>query len=147
MGIKIRHYRKGDFDKGLLECLNVLSPTEIDKSEHGFNSANNIQATRKYRGIKTYVAIDENKRVVGTASLLLERKFLRGGAYVAHIEDVAVLPEFQGQDVGTQLIEYCLDECRFYKPYKVILNCTPAIAPFYERFGFRRAGIQMRLDK
>jgi glucosamine-phosphate N-acetyltransferase len=46
---------------------------------------------RTYAGVRTHVAMIDD-RVVGTASLLIEPKFIHGGGggAVEHIEDVAV---------------------------------------------------------
>lgn len=145
MGIRIRHYRDGDFARGLLVCLNALSPTP-NITEGRFSQAKEIHSSRKHYGFRTYVAVNDNKEVVGTASLLLERKFLRGGKYVAHIEDVAVHPDHQGLGIGTALVEYCIAEAKRYNTYKVILDCTPKLAEFYTKMGFRNSGVQMRLD-
>eukprot|EP00171_Calliarthron_tuberculosum_P004476 IDg4476t1 len=88
---------------------------------------------------------DESGTVIGTASLLLERKLLRGGALCAHIEDVVVSSDVRGRGVGKRLVKYLVDVSRERSCYKVILDCSEENAPFYERCGFSRKELQMAL--
>lgn len=90
------------------------------------------------------VAIDgDDDNVVGTASLVLERKLIRGGALCAHIEDVVVDTETRGKGVGKRLIAHLVDMARHRDCYKVILDCAEDNVPFYERCGFKRKEVQM----
>ena len=59
---------------------------------------------RNAAGVRTVVAVDEGK-VIGTASLILEHKFLHRGGTIGHIEDVAVHPSAQGKGVGTAVVQ------------------------------------------
>jgi glucosamine-phosphate N-acetyltransferase len=86
-------------------------------------------------------------RIIGTATLILETKFIHNGGCVGHIEDVVVHPDFRGKKVGQQLIHELVREARLAGAYKVILNCTPDNIPFYEKCGFTNNGVvQMRKD-
>jgi GNAT superfamily N-acetyltransferase len=53
-------------------------------------------------------------------------------AYIPHLE---VLPAYQGQGIGTELVRRMLDKLRAL--YAIDLACDPDLQPFYERFGFR----------
>lgn len=126
-----------DLQNGLVETLACLSPI-TKATERTFRE-------RIARGVMTFVALIDDK-VVGTASLFVEPKFIHDGGLVGHIEDVAVLPEFQGMGVGQNLVEHCVEQARLAGCYKVILDCKHDLIPFYEQSGFKVSGYQMRLD-
>ncbi len=53
-------------------------------------------------------------------------------AYIPHLE---VLPAYQGQGIGTALMQQMLAKLRHL--YMIDLVCDPAVQPFYERLGMR----------
>jgi len=55
-------------------------------------------------------------------------------AYMPHLE---VLPAYQAQGIGTELMRRMLDQLRDL--YMIDLLCDPDVQPFYERLGMRRA--------
>lgn len=140
MDIRIRMLFGSDLTNGFLEVLSALSEVNLS-----VNDAGEVLRERLRTGIQTFVAL-AGDRVVGTASLLMEKKFIHGGSYVGHIEDVAVHRDFQGLGIGKSLIHRIQQEARNAGCYKVILNCKENNVPFYERLGFRRNEIEMRFD-
>uniref|UniRef100_A0A061R1F9 Glucosamine 6-phosphate N-acetyltransferase n=1 Tax=Tetraselmis sp. GSL018 TaxID=582737 RepID=A0A061R1F9_9CHLO len=85
------------------------------------------------------------QRVVATATLLVERKFIHGCGKVGHIEDVVVDPGYRGQRLGQRLIEDLVGRAKAGGCYKVILDCSEDNAAFYEKCGLSRKEIQMVL--
>ncbi len=55
-------------------------------------------------------------------------------AYIPHLE---VLPAYQGQGIGSELMRRMLDYVRDL--YMIDLLCDPEVQPFYERLGMHRA--------
>lgn len=55
-------------------------------------------------------------------------------AYIPHLE---VLPAYQGQGIGTALLQRMLDKLNHL--YMIDLVCDPELQPFYERLGMRAA--------
>jgi ribosomal protein S18 acetylase RimI-like enzyme len=53
-------------------------------------------------------------------------------AYIPHLE---VLPEYQGQGIGLELVRRMLEKLRHL--YMIDLVCDPSLQPFYERLGMR----------
>ncbi len=100
---------------------------------------------RRKRGVFTYVAV-ENNRIIGTASIFIEPKFIHDGRPAGHIEDVAVHKKHQGKGIGRLLIDKILRFCNKKNCYKVILDCDGEVIEFYKKFGFIRNGTCMRLD-
>lgn len=48
---------------------------------------------------------ESSNELVGSATLVVERKFLRGGGMVGHVEDVVVHPRMQGKKLGVSLLK------------------------------------------
>ena len=81
---------------------------------------------------RSVVAInDVDDRVVGFVNMLSD------GVLTAFIPWLEVLPEYQGQGVGRELMRRILDGTdRFYS---VDLVCDAALVPYYERLGMHGA--------
>ena len=94
-----------------------------------------------------YVVVAEiDGSVIGTASLLVERKFRHGGSAVGHIEDVAVEYSQQDKGVGMALIKHLIAIGRREGCYKVVLDCAAKNIPFYIKCGFEVNQFCMRIN-
>lgn len=84
------------------------------------------------------LAIDDDaERVVGLVNAISD------GSFMAFIPLFEVLPEYQGQGIGSELLRRMLEKLRGF--YGVDLVCDPEKAPFYERFGMQPlAGMALR---
>jgi len=133
----IRYLEANDFDRGFFECLSALKPSQMSRDDF-----ENMLHVRITNGIETAVMIDDDV-VIGTASWIIEPKFLHGGSNVVHVEDVAVLKERQGEGIGRQLMDYIIGEAQ---AYKLILDCSEHNVPFYEKCGLHRDGVCMRVN-
>lgn len=127
-------------NQDFLETLAALSEVNLTVEK-----AKDVFRDRLRSGIKTYIAIEDG-RIVGTASLIVERKFLHGGSRAAHIEDVAVLPSYQRRGIGKALIMHLVQEARRLSCYKVVLDCKPDVVEFYQKCGFTDSSCQMRIN-
>lgn len=58
----------------------------------------------------------------------------------ARIGRMAVLAAWRGRGVGTAVLHGLLDEARRHGVRRVVLHAQTTAVPFYERFGFVRAG-------
>lgn len=138
--LAIRELTAADLTRGFVETMARLAEVRLDADEARAVFRNRLRA-----GIRTFVAVDGD-RVVGTTSLLVEQKFIHGGGRCGHIEDVVVHPDVKLQGVGSTLVRHALDEARKAGCYKVILSCYEDLVPYYERVGFRRHDVGMRID-
>jgi glucosamine-phosphate N-acetyltransferase len=127
-------------DKGFVETLSALKSVNLDHHQ-----LFDVFASREATGIKTLIAILD-KRIVGTISLFVEQKFINSGGCVGHIEDMAVHVDHQGTGIGRALVEYALSIAKKQNCYKVILDCSNEIIPFYEKLGFYQWQMAMRID-
>ena len=94
---------------------------------------------------------DDNKcerKVIASCTLLVEPKLIGNADRVGHIEDVAVLKEFQGMGVGMRIVEfvtrYGFDEM---KCAKMELDCAKGTMPFYEKLGYVYNDVLMKKIK
>lgn len=140
MPVELRALEQADFERGLLDTLANLAEVNLTVGE-----AIHIWRGRNAAGVRTVVAVDDG-RIIGTASLILEHKFLHRGGTIGHIEDVAVHPTAQGKGVGTAVVQFLVEMARQSGCYKVILSCTDQNTAFYTRLGFHRHDNGMRID-
>lgn len=140
--VLIRGVIPEDINGGLLESLDALRPT---------GGADPRRMNRVYDRIRqnpdyvVAVAVCDG-RVVGAATLLVERKFIHNGGLAGHIEDVAVSAQHQGGGIGTKLVAYLLEEARRRGCYRTTLDCEERLVGFYTRMGFERCGVHMRVS-
>ena len=139
---KIREITELDLDNGFLETLDSL------------RLASNLKKDLA-RDVLKKILYDENHIihvaeldgiVIGSATLLIEQKFIPNGGFVGNIEDVVVKKEFEGQGIGMKLVLSLLDIAKKRNCYKTILNCEDSLKSFYERLGFKYNTNEMRFD-
>jgi len=138
----VRALQAHDLEHGFLETLKSLSDTgdlTISEWQDIFNETKEDVSRR-------ISVVEENGEIIGTGTLLLEKKFIHAGGLVGHIEDVAVRAGHQGKGVGKKLVQSLLFEAECFGCYKVILDCGEHNASFYESLGFRRHEVCMRKD-
>jgi len=126
-----------------LDTINSLKPTKLSVAE-----AKNIfyewEEICYVPGI--YVAI-ENKKVIGSATLAIEKKFIHNGGIVGKIEDVAVHQDHRKKNVATSLIKHLIEVGKNKGCYKITLDCKPELQELYSKCGFKIIPeINMRFD-
>lgn len=85
--------------------------------------------------IVTYVCVDDNKKIVATATCLFERK-LRYNQLCCHLEDVGVVQGCRSMGLGRLMVNYCVGEAKSRGCYKIKLHCSDKLLGFYEHLGF-----------
>jgi len=136
----IREITGPDLAHGFLESLTALAEVNLT-----FEEAAEVLRARMRAGVRTYVACLDD-RVIGTASLVVEQKFIHKGGKIGHIEDVAVHPDSRHLRIGSTLVRHATEQARKLGCYKVILSCYERLVPFYEGLGFRKHDLGMRID-
>jgi glucosamine-phosphate N-acetyltransferase len=140
MRVRIRELTGRDLTRGFLETLAALAEVGLTPEQ-----AAEVLRSRLRSGVRTYVAC-AGEEVVGTATLLVEHKFIHGGGRVGHIEDVAVRRDCQEHGVGSALVRHATEEARGLGCYKVILDCFEHLVAYYGRLGYRCHNTGMRQD-
>lgn len=146
MAVIIRKIKDRDFDNGFFETLSNLTVVG-DIYTNNESKREMINKIMSNQNCLIVVAEDlENNEIIGTATLLIEQKFIHNGGKVGHIEDVATRKGFEGRGVGRELIHKLIEISSEYGCYKIILDCDAKVAGFYEKIGFKQKAIMMRLD-
>ncbi|BBN15811.1 glucosamine-phosphate N-acetyltransferase [Marchantia polymorpha subsp. ruderalis] len=138
----VRDLEPSDFRKGHLKLLEQLTKVG-DVSEEAFTKR--VEEMRKLGDFHHVVVIEdvEKQAIVATATLLVELKLARNCGKVGHIEDVVVDQTVRGQRLGQRVVCHLAGLAEQLGCYKVILDCTEANAPFYEKCGFKPKELQM----
>ena len=140
--IKIREIEEDDLEKGFLETLDFLRNTSgLDKN----NAKEILKRIKQNPNHIIYVAIDD-KKIIGSTTLLIEQKFIHDGGLVGHIEDVVVRKDYERKGIGIKLVTSMLERAKGKNCYKTILDCKDDVKQFYERVGFKRESNCMRYD-
>ena len=87
--------------------------------------------------------ISDNNVIVGTGSVLIEKKIIHGFQSVAHIEDIVIDQKHRGKKYGKHLLNYLVSVALNKGCYKVILDCSTNNIGFYEACGFSNRGNYM----
>ena len=140
--IIIREIEEDDLEKGFLETLDFLRNTgDLDKNK----AIEILKKIKQNPNHIIHVAID-NKKIVGSTTLLIEQKFIHNGGLVGHIEDVVVRKDYEGKGIGIKLVTSLLERAKGKNCYKTILDCKDDVKQFYERIGFKHESNGMRYD-
>ena len=75
--------------------------------------------------------------------LVAAGRALADGVDCSYICDVAMLPAYQGQGLGRQIVERLMELSRGHR--KIILYAVRGKEPFYHKLGFRRMTTAMAL--
>ncbi|KAL2871526.1 glucosamine 6-phosphate N-acetyltransferase [Aspergillus lucknowensis] len=140
-GYKIRPITRADFKRGYLDVLRVLT-TVGDVSEEAWNTRYDWISARNDE-YYLLVVEDHKGAIVGTGSLIVERKFIHSLGMVGHIEDIAVDKGQQGKKLGLRIIQALDFVAEKVGCYKTILDCSEANEGFYIKCGFKKAGLEM----
>ena len=131
-GYTIRPLRRSDFRRGYLDVLRVLTTVGEVSDEQWDQRYDWISA----RNDEYYLLVvcDEAERIVGTGSLIVERKFIHSLGLVGHIEDIAVEKGQQGKKLGLRIIQALDYVAANVGCYKVFIHSFPL--PFFFFFFF-----------
>ena len=141
--MNIRTLEEGDYDLGYLSVLSGLTTVGTITKE---------KWTERYREISSNPCIEiwvihdtGINQIVGTATLLVEPKFIHECGTVAHIEDVVLSKSTHGTGLGKKIVTFLSEKAKIRGCYKVILDCTQQTIGFYEKCGFILKGTQMAI--
>jgi len=143
MTLTIKELEEANLENGFLETLNHLKSVGNLSIE---NAKGILRKIKSDPNNKIFIAINEDGNVIGSTTLIIEQKFIHEGGLVGHVEDVVTHKDFRNVGIGKALVEKAAKVAKDAGCYKVILDCSEENVPFYGNIGFRRHGIEMRLD-
>eukprot|EP00455_Lapot_gusevi_P007277 TRINITY_DN13122_c0_g1_i5.p1 TRINITY_DN13122_c0_g1~~TRINITY_DN13122_c0_g1_i5.p1 ORF type:complete len:182 (-),score=46.01 TRINITY_DN13122_c0_g1_i5:126-671(-) len=144
--LQVRRLEIGDYDKGFIQLLSQLTNAG-EVTRQMFQDRFQLLNSAPLRDLHFVMVIEDTReqKIVATASVILEYKFIRSCGKAAHIEDVVVNNNYRGQKLGQLIMQSVVDIAREQGCYKVILDCSDANMPFYAKLGFQRKENQMAL--
>ncbi|KAI1317599.1 Glucosamine-phosphate N-acetyltransferase-like protein [Mortierella claussenii] len=143
-GYLLRPLESTDYHKGYFDCLAGLTVVG-NVSEQQFQQT--FDSMLRCQNVYHVIVIEDLKasRVVATGTLIVEQKFLRGCAKAGHIEDIVVHDSQRGKKFGIRLIDQLRHIAAEVGCYKLLLTCSEANEPFYQKSGFERKDLHMAL--
>jgi len=135
-GLMMRPLSLGDFHRGFLPLLSQLTTVgqvAEEQWQQRFNRMLSMQGTY----LVTVIEDTNSGQVVGSATLVVEDKFIHECGRVGRVEDVVVSKEVRGRQLGKLLLATLTLLARKQGCYKVTLNCADPMVKFYNGFGFR----------
>lgn len=141
----IRPLRLSDIDDEYLDLLDTLAAASSRPLLGAYQNLF-MEMKKDYHSTYYIIVVEdlESHHVIGTATLFLERKFLRGKGICGHIEEVIVHPDHQRKAIGKLMVLTLIKLAFSLNSYKVILDCSDSNVGFYEKCGLSRAGIEMK---
>lgn len=142
--MKIKKLSKNDTSLfcSFFETLSSLSPSPAIAEEPLQAIMDDLEKKDKH----IFIMVDDGK-VIGTLSVLIERKLSRGGALCAHIEDVATHEQHRGKGIASSLMKKAIEYTTERGCYKIVLTCREHLVGFYQKEGFKIKGVQMECRK
>lgn len=134
-----RHIESSDYYKDYLLLLEQLTIVEKEKINYEqfkifVNSLSNNHII---------IVIEDNNKIIGTGTLLIENKVIHNMGSVGHIEDIIIHNNYRKQGLGKKLIDELIKISIKANCYKTILDCSEKNSNFYEKSGFTKKEIQM----
>lgn len=135
--LKLRPLEKTDYDKGYIPLLSQLTRVG-DVPKERFEAQ--FDAMKQCAGTHYIVVVEDTSagKVVSSASLAVERKFIHSTALRARLEDVVVDKDYRGRHLGSLLVAVLTELSRHVGCYKTSLDCLPDVEEFYKRYGYKK---------
>ncbi len=145
MSFIIRELKEEDLSNGFIETLSNLS--EVGKLANDTTRKREILSEIKDKNYRIVIAEDnQNHQIIGSATLLIEQKFIHNGGKAGHIEDVVTRKGYEGKGIGREILKELIKIAKDNECYKIILDCDEKLVKFYEKLGFKKHSIMMRLN-
>jgi ribosomal protein S18 acetylase RimI-like enzyme len=126
---------------GILTCLRVaFAPYENDYPSSALLDTVLTPETlqQRFTFMNIYVAVLPDGQIIGTIGCHVRQ------AGEGHFRGMAVLPEWQGSGVATQLLQTVEADLKARNCTRITLDTTNPLqraVRFYERHGYRRSGV------
>lgn len=132
--MELRRLEKSDFKSQYFALLRQLTSCNDDRiSKNSFDQF--IDSLSPFHQIWV---LEENGRIVGTGTLLVEQKIIHDMGKVGHIEDIVIDSMYRGAGLGEKLVKHLKETAFQLGCYKVILNCSDDKKGFYQKCGFQQ---------
>lgn len=134
-----RHIESNDYYKDYLILLEQL--TILDKEKINYEQFKIFVESLCNNHI--IIVIEDNNKIIGSGTLLIENKVIHNMGSVGHIEDIVIHNNYRKQGLGKKLIDELINISIQSNCYKIILDCNEKNLNFYQNSGFTKKEIQM----
>lgn len=133
----IRPLAISDFDHGFVELLRQLTDCGTITADDFAKRFHQMKQCPDTYYVLVLEDIHADHEIVGSATLVCEKKFIRQLGVRGRIEDVVVHDRCRGQQLGKLMLDLLTqlarDECDCYK---ISLECKDHLVTFYRQFGY-----------
>ena len=142
MELEIREIKKEDYYNSYMELMFEFTNYKHNLEYNDFcKYIDKIQSNNTNKIIIVYSKI-ENK-IIGSGTIFIIEKLHNNP--IGQIEDVIITENYRKKGLGKVIIDRLIDiAINEMNCYKVILNCLDKNIGFYEKCGFKIAGVEMK---
>lgn len=138
-GLLVRPLEREDYTKGYLSLLSQLTKVgDYDRKTYDAQ----FDRMKALPGVYYVLVIEDvtRQRLVATATLVMELKFIRNAATRGRIEELVVDNEYRKLHLGSYLLELLTVLSRKLGAYKITLDCQKELEGFYKKYGYVNEG-------
>ena len=141
--ILIRTVEVDDLKKGFFGVLSQLTSAETPEESAFKERVKEISQDPNH--IVYVVEHIPSQKIIGTITIILEKKFIHNLSQICHVEDFVIDKNYRKFGIGKKLMEMAINFAKEKKCYKIILDCSDELISYYERFGFTKHANGMQL--
>ena len=135
--LNFRLLEKEDYNRGYLDLLKQLTVIGNISNEK-FNDI--------LDKIKTEIwIIEDNNKIIASASLFLEQKIIHECGVVGHLEDVVIDEKYRSIGLGKFIICKMVNIAKEKGCYKLIGDCKPELVEFYKKNRFESNSVHISI--
>lgn len=132
--MKVRPLQSGDFNRGFLQILSQLTSVGDVSLPQFLNRFAQMRASGDY--YVTVIVDSRYDKIIGSATLVLEHKFIHGCSVRGRLEDVVVDDTYRGKQLGKLIVVTVSLLAQRLGCYKMSLDCKDKLIPFYKSIGY-----------
>lgn len=132
--LKVRPLQSGDYHRGFLQSLSQLTAVGDVSLAQFLNRFAQMRASGDY--YVTVIVDSRSDKIIGSATLVLEHKFIHGCSVRGRLEDVVVDDTYRGKQLGKLIVVTVSLLAQRLGCYKMSLDCKDKLIPFYKSIGY-----------
>lgn len=132
--MKVRPLQSGDYHRGFLQILSQLTSVGDVSLAQFLNRFAQMRASGDY--YVTVIVDTRYDKIIGSATLVLEHKFIHGCSVRGRLEDVVVDDTYRGKQLGKLIVVTVSLLAERLGCYKMSLDCKDKLIPFYSSIGY-----------
>ncbi|PSN48908.1 putative glucosamine 6-phosphate N-acetyltransferase [Blattella germanica] len=135
-GLLVRPLCLSDYDKGFIQLLGQLTKVGDITREKFLERFEKMKLCPD----TYYVTVIEDTqlgRIIGSATLVVEQKFIHNCAVRGRLEDVVVSDDYRGKQLGKLIVTTISLLAQHLHCYKITLDCKDKMIPYYKSLGYK----------